>query len=161
MFGFFKKKKAFTVTSPTRGKLIELSKVKDPVFAQKMMGDGFAIGPDTSAGVIIVEAPVSGKIVSLPTSKHAFGIHTDNGVDVLVHIGIDSVNLKGKGFESFVQEEDKVKQGQKIIQLDPQILKENKIDDTIMVIFTSGYDKAISLNEAYGTEVSSDEKLIG
>lgn len=161
MFGFFKKKNTFTVIAPTKGKLVELSKVKDRVFAQKMMGDGFAISPDTSTGLITVKAPVSGKIISLPSSKHAFGIHTEDGIDVLVHIGIDTVNLGGKGFESFAQEGDKIKQGQKVVQLDPRVLAESKIDDTIMVIFTSGYEKAIRLADRYGTEVSFSEKLIG
>lgn len=161
MFGFFKKKEPFKVVAPAKGKLINLEKVSDPVFAQKMMGDGFAIKPKEANGEISIVAPVSGKIVSLPNTKHAFGIHTDDGIDVLVHIGVDTVNLKGKGFTSFSEQGKKVKRGEKIIQVDSKILQENKIDDTIMTIFTDGYDKEILLTKPYGNEVSENEELIG
>lgn len=162
MFGFFKKKKEkFMVVAPTKGKLTDLGKVKDPVFAQKMMGDGFAIEPNTSAGEIDIVAPVSGKIVSLPSSKHAVGIHMDDGVDVLVHIGIDTVNLKGKGFTALAKQGDRVEHGQSLIRVDPSVLKQNNLDDTVMTIFTGGYDQKVNLSQKYGTEINEDQELIG
>lgn len=165
MFGFLKnltkqEVEQFMVTAPTAGTVIDLSKVNDPVFAQKMMGDGFAVKPDTSSGKIVVSAPVSGKIVSLPTSKHAVGIHTPNGVDVLVHIGIDTVNLNGEGFSTTVKEGDEVKHGDKLIEVNPQILEDNELDDTIMVIFTGGLNKPVKLNVDFDSEVSPDQKLM-
>lgn len=165
MFGLLKKLKKqevepFMVTAPTTGKVIDLSKVNDPVFAQKMMGDGFAIKPDTSSGKIIVSAPVSGKIVSLPETKHAVGIHTADGVDVLVHIGIDTVNLKGEGFSTTIKEGDDVKHGDKLIEVDPQILEDNKLDNTIMVIFTGGLDKPVKLDVDFESKVSPNQKLM-
>lgn len=166
MFGLLKKLKKqeevepFMVTAPVTGTIIDLSKVNDPVFAQKMMGDGFAVKPDTDSGKIIVSAPVSGKVVSLPDTKHAVGIHTPNGVDVLVHIGIDTVNLKGEGFSTKIKEGDEVKHGEKLIEVYPQILEDNKLDNTIIVIFTGGLDKPVVLNVNYNSKVDTDQKLM-
>lgn len=161
MFGFFKKKsEPFQVSAPTQGELINISEVSDKVFASKMMGDGFATKPKIVDGLFTIVAPVSGEIVSLPASKHAVGIHTDNGIDVLVHIGIDTVSLNGKGFESFVKEGEKVQHGDKLIQVDNNVLAEHKLDNTVMVIFTDGYDKKIDLDNKYNSQVSSNQKLL-
>lgn len=160
MLGFLKRLRAepFEVDAPTNGTLIELSKVSDPVFAQKMMGDGFAIKPQGDQ--VVISAPVSGEIVSLPNTLHAVGIHTDNGVDVLVHVGIDTVDLKGKGFMAFAKQGDKVKRGAKLLEVNEQVLKDNKLDNTIMVILTAGYDKPIEPEVGYDKEVTTGQKLL-
>lgn len=160
MLGFLKRLRAepFEVVAPTNGTLIDLSKVSDPVFAQKMMGDGFAIKPEGEH--VIISAPVSGEIVSLPNSLHAVGIHTDNGIDVLVHVGIDTVNLKGKGFTAFAKQGDKVKHGDRLLEVDERILKENNLDNTVMVILTAGYDKPVKPEVSYDKKVTTDQKLL-
>lgn len=165
MFGFLKKLKQqevepFMVVAPAKGILVNLAQVNDPVFAQKMMGDGFAVKPDISNGKFAVYAPVSGKVVSLPNTKHAVGIHTSDGIDVLVHIGIDTVNLKGKGFSTSIKEGDEVKHGDKVMEVNSQILEDNKLDNTIMVIFTGGLDKPVKLNTEYDSKISPDQKLM-
>ncbi|MBP2058230.1 glucose-specific phosphotransferase system IIA component [Lactobacillus colini] len=162
MLAFLKKLKSDPneVVAPANGTLIDLSTVSDPVFAQKMMGDGFAIKPDVSSGTIEIFAPVSGKIVSLPATKHAVGIHTKAGKDILVHIGIDTVDLKGDGFEAFAQQGDQVNRGDKLISVDAQKLKDAKLDNTIMVIFTGETDKQLNFDIGYNNEVKSKEKLM-
>lgn len=94
MFSVFKEKKCY-VYSPTVGKLMTLSEVDDPVFSTGMMGPGFAIDPISEE----VFAPIEGKITSVFPTKHAIGIKTAQGMEVLIHIGIDTVDLNGKGFD--------------------------------------------------------------
>lgn len=157
MFGFFKKKKEeFNVVAPASGILTKLENVKDPVFAEKMMGDGFAIQPDDS----IIVAPISGTIVSLPKTKHAIGIKNGEGIEVLVHIGLDTVDLNGEGFIAYAKEGDEIKQGDKLIKFDPDFMNQRGIDTTVMTIFTSGYDKEIALLKDYGSKVEINEILI-
>lgn len=135
VFNFFKKKTTkFTITAPVPGILTNLDEVKDPVFSQKMMGDGFAISLSSTATSIF--APVAGKIVSLPESHHAVGIVTKDGDEILVHIGIDTVNLNGQGFSALVRQDEKITQGQELVRLDREFLKNKEVDLTTMVIFT-------------------------
>lgn len=158
MFSFRKKHQDFLISAPVGGKLIKLEEVNDEVFSSKMMGDGFAIVP--SAGTNIVVAPVDGEIVSLPDSKHAVGITTQNGIDVLVHVGIDTVELKGEGFSTFVKAGQKVKRGNKLLSFDNNFMQNQGIDTTVMTIITGGYDKKVELTVRYQSEVSIDEVLI-
>lgn len=158
MFGFLKRnrKEEFSIVAPVSGKLIRLEDVNDPVFSQKMMGDGFAIQPINN----IVVAPLSGTIVALPKTKHAIGIKTKDGIEILIHIGLDTVDLNGEGFKSFVNEGDKIKQGNKLVEFDANFMKQKNIDTTIMIIFTAGYDKVIDLLKNYGDQVEQNELLI-
>lgn len=159
MFGLFNKKKKnteFSVVAPVSGTLMDLTQVNDPVFSEKMMGDGFAIVPDEST----IYAPISGKIISLPSSKHAIGIQTSDGIEVLIHIGLDTVNLNGEGFETFVKEGAQVDQGRKLVMFDPEFMKKNNIDTTVMMIFTANYDKDIELTKEYGSKVVHNEFLM-
>lgn len=163
MFKWFGKKQEkqenFTVTAPISGKLEKIEKVNDPAFAQKMLGDGFAIIPDEDK--VTVYAPVAGKIEALPKTKHAIGIKTAQGVEILIHIGIDTVNLKGEGFEVVVNQDDEVTQGQKLEVFDKNVVTDNKLDPTVIVVFTSGYEKEIKLNQDDGAEVKANDLLIG
>ncbi|EFR91237.1 glucose-specific phosphotransferase enzyme IIA component, partial [Listeria innocua FSL S4-378] len=104
---FLKKSKNETVFAHVTGQLIALEDVPDPVFNQKMMGEGIAIKPES--GTIV--APVDGKIIQLAETKHAFGIRTDMGQEILVHIGLETVSLNGEGFNVLVNVGDKVKVG--------------------------------------------------
>lgn len=154
MFSFFNKE-PFKVVACVSGKCIMLEEVNDQVFSTKMLGDGFAIIPSTSEFV----SPVTGTIETVFPTKHAFGIKTKDGVEILVHIGLDTVNLKGEGFTSLIKAGDKVKAGQTVMKLDLSFFKQNSIDLTTMIIFTSGYDKEVTLTH-YG-EVKANEILIG
>ena len=102
------------VLAPIDGKIVELEKVPDEVFAQKMVGDGLAIDP---TGHIAV-APVSGDLVKLFPGGHAFGIATGDGVEIIVHIGLDTIELKGEGFENIAKEGQQVQAGTPIVHFD-------------------------------------------
>ena len=95
------------VYSPIKGKHVALSEVSDPVFAQKMMGEGSAILPEDNR----VLAPVSGTLTTVFPTKHAYGIKTDDGLEVLIHIGIDTVELNGEHFDVHVKQGDTVTVG--------------------------------------------------
>lgn len=135
MFNFFKKSKSKgnEVKAPIKGNLIPLSEVSDDVFSQKMLGDGFAIKP-TGQEVI---APVSGTITTLFPTKHAIGIKTDKELEVLIHLGIDTVELKGEPFKLFVEQGDSVKAGDKLAEMDIADVADHGLDNTVMVVYTN------------------------
>ena len=130
MLSFLKRNKNYKIQAVVDGSSIDIEKVNDSTFSQKIMGDGIAIIPDNG----IVVAPCDGKITVLPESKHAFGILSDDGVEVLVHIGVDTVDLKGQGFENKVSQGSIVKQGDPIITFERETLISQGIDCTTMVI---------------------------
>lgn len=159
MFTLFKKKaEPFVVSAPISGKLIDLADVNDEVFSEKMMGDGFAVIPAESKS--IVSAPVSGVIEMVADTMHAVGIKNDDGVEILVHIGLDTVTLNGQGFKSFIKAGKRISRGDKMIEFAPEFMKEKGIDMTVMTIFTSGYDKDIVLDVAYNTQVAPNSVLL-
>ncbi|MFP7478756.1 glucose-specific PTS transporter subunit IIBC [Terribacillus saccharophilus] len=106
------KMNAFVI--PMSGTLRYLEDVPDLVFSEKLMGDGFAIEPVNGT----VVSPVNGKVINIFPTKHAIGLEADNGREVLIHIGLETVNLKGEGFEVFVKEGDRVTAGQKLVEAD-------------------------------------------
>lgn len=117
--------------APADGKLIPISEVTDPVFSSKTMGDGFAVKPATSD----VYSPVTGKILSIFATKHAIGYQLDNGLEVLLHMGIDTVELNGEGFTLYVKDGDIVKPETKIATIDlDKITTAGKQTDLIVVI---------------------------
>ncbi|MEH7246204.1 glucose-specific PTS transporter subunit IIBC [Neobacillus niacini] len=119
--------------APLKGELKPITEVPDQVFAGKMMGDGFAIVP--SEGTIV--SPVNGKIVNLFPTKHAIGILSDTGREILIHVGIDTVNLKGQGFETLVSENDIVEQGQPLLKVDLDYIKEHATSTITPIVFTN------------------------
>lgn len=130
MLGFFKKNKNYKIQAVVDGSSIDIEKVNDSTFSQKIMGDGMAIIPSND----IVVAPCDGKITVLPESKHAFGMVSDDGVELLVHIGIDTVNLKGIGFQNKVSQGSVVKQGDPIIIFEREKLISQGVDCTTIII---------------------------
>ncbi|MEG2984563.1 MAG: PTS sugar transporter subunit IIA [Paraclostridium sp.] len=136
LFDIFKKSKQEDVkgiVSPTNGELLEITKVPDEVFSTKMMGDGFAI--KSSDGVIV--SPVDGKIGVVFETKHAIIIESTEGKEILIHLGIDTVNLKGEGFEVFVNVGDEVKAGDKLVKMDLPFIEANAKSSISPVIFTN------------------------
>ncbi|KRL38372.1 PTS sugar transporter subunit IIA [Liquorilactobacillus uvarum] len=158
MFNFLNKNKVLEVVCPITGVLTKLESVKDQVFSTKMMGDGFAIVP--SKGSTTVFSPVAGTIVSLPDSKHAVGVTTEGGIDILIHVGIDTVELNGKGFETFVKKQQRVRRGDALLSFDDKFMDSKKIDMTVMTIFTGGYNKKVELTENFGTLISAKNILL-
>lgn len=121
------------IVSPTNGKILELSEVPDQVFSQKLMGDGFAI--QSTDGIIV--SPINGTVEMVFETKHAIGLKDSNGRELLIHLGIDTVNLKGEGFNVFVNVGDTVKAGDKLIEMDVEFIKANAPSDISPVIFTN------------------------
>ena len=104
------------------GNVIPIERVKDPVFSTKMLGEGLAIEPDSCT----ILAPCDGIIsMTMQDTKHAIGITAKNGMELLIHLGLGTVHLKGEGFQLFAQKGDQVKTGDKLIQFDTDIIKTN------------------------------------
>ena len=122
------------VYSVADGQVIELEQVKDPVFAQKMMGDGFAVEP--ANGNIV--SPVSGTVSSIFPTKHALGLVTEAGLEVLVHIGLDTVSLEGKPFTVHVAEGQKVAAGDLLVTADLDAIRSAGRETSTVVVFTNG-----------------------
>ncbi|MUV36811.1 PTS system beta-glucoside-specific EIIBCA component [Lentibacillus sp. JNUCC-1] len=125
-----------TVYAPITGKVTALEEVPDPVFSQKMMGEGVAIEPDDGT----VYAPVDGTIIQLFETKHAIGIRAENGAEILIHIGLDTVELKGDGFTAFVAEDDHVKTGDKLLTFDIDTIKSHDKNPITPIIVTNKDD---------------------
>ncbi len=121
------------VNSPMAGEILSITDVPDQVFSQKMMGDGFAIKP--SDGKVV--APVSGKILNIFPTKHALGMQSEDGLEILIHIGIDTVKLKGEGFTQKVEEGQTVKQGDLLMEVDLDYIANNAASTVTPVIFTN------------------------
>ncbi|EGD52715.1 PTS system IIA component, Glc family [Thermoanaerobacter thermohydrosulfuricus] len=150
MFNIFKKKKYVDIYSPINGRLLKIEDVPDPVFSQKMVGDGVALEPKEG----IVYSPVNGTIIQLFPTKHALGIKTEEGLEVLIHIGMDTVEMKGNGFESFVSEGEKVKVGDKLIKFDMELVKkEHPLTSPIIITNMDIVDKIVK--EPDGEEVKA------
>ena len=133
VLGLFRKKATTVeICSPVNGWCMDLSEVEDPVFSEKMMGEGTAVKPEENK----VKAPCSGRLSMIFPTKHAFGITTDDGVGVLVHIGLDTVELNGRGFRVFKTQNDRIKKGETVVEFDETYLKDKAYNMTTMVIVT-------------------------
>ncbi|GAA0348480.1 PTS glucose transporter subunit IIA [Bacillus carboniphilus] len=130
-----------TLKAPLTGKLVPLEQVPDPVFSQKMMGDGIAIEP--SNGEVV--SPLSGEVIQVFPTKHAIGIKAPNGLEVLIHVGLETVSMNGEGFESHVQEGAKVKAGDILLTVDFDKVKE-KAKSSITPIILTNSDQIDSMN---------------
>lgn len=134
MLGFGRKK--FHLAVPFEGRVVPVDEVPDPVFAQRMLGDGFAVVPPEGAGVVDVCAPVAGTLVKVFSTLHAFALKSDEGVEVLVHIGLETVELKGEGFEALAATGDRVEAGQPVIRVDVAAVRAGGRDPITPVVLT-------------------------
>lgn len=126
----WKKENKEDVLCPVEGKVIDITEVNDPIFAGEELGTGIGIIPQKD----LIVSPVSGEIQSIFTTKHAVGIKASNGVEYILHIGINTVELNGKGFQLYVKTGQKIKSGQKLVKVDFDLLKEKGYDTTVMLI---------------------------
>ncbi|HHK0761096.1 TPA: PTS transporter subunit IIBC [Enterococcus hirae] len=133
------------------GEVIDLATVNDPVFSKKMMGDGFAVIPTTGE----VVAPITGKVVSIFPTKHAIGMETEEGAEVLIHMGIDTVQMDQPAFEILVTEGQTVEAGAKLAQMNLTEIKNEGKDITIMVVFTDGKVNEMILKHLRPTELGT------
>lgn len=124
----------FDFVAPMTGRILDLDDVSDKVFSDRLMGDGFAIELTESE----VVSPVDGVVEMTYPSKHAFGIKANSGEEILIHLGMDTVELDGEGFESFVETNDRVKKGQLLCKIDLDYVKDHGKSLVSPVIFTSG-----------------------
>ncbi|SNH76781.1 PTS system beta-glucoside-specific transporter subunit EIIABC [Streptococcus pneumoniae] len=124
------------IFSPISGEIIPLSDVQDKTFSDKLIGDGVAIIPSEGK----VYAPFDGKITNIFPTKHAIGLKSDEGVELLIHIGLDTVELKGQGFISHVEEGDRVFKNQLIFEMDLNLIKTKGYETVTPVIVTNTND---------------------
>lgn len=130
---FNKKKKEIILSSVCNGEVIKIEDVQDPVFSQKMVGDGFAQVP--SEGIIY--APFDGEVALFMDTKHAIALKDEDGLEVLIHVGIDTVNLKGAPFTGVINTGDKVKKGDVILKFDIKAIEEAGYQITTPVVITN------------------------
>ena len=133
------------VTAPFSGKLVPLSSVPDETFASGVLGEGIAIEP--SDGLFC--SPVSGTVESIAETRHAIGFAGDNGLEILVHVGLETVGLKGEGFEILVKEGDTVKEGQPVAKVDLDLIRARGLNTITSIVLTGGADD-MELNCAEG-----------
>ena len=130
--------KEFKIAAPIKGTLIPITEVPDPVFAEKILGDGFAIIPNDDG---IVCSPINGKVVQVFETKHAVTLIDAEGMEVLIHFGVNTVQLEGEGFTSHIKADEEVKVGTKLIEADLKVIREKASSDNVIVVFTSSEQK--------------------
>ncbi|MDM5263157.1 PTS glucose transporter subunit IIA [Sulfurovum sp. XTW-4] len=135
MFGFLKRK-VREIKAPVDGQVVALESVKDEVFSQKLVGDGVAIIPMSD----VFTAPIDGKITKIFSTNHAYSIKSTKDLEVMVHIGLETVALGGKGFERLANEGDEVKAGDPIIRVDLSYVREHAKDIITPVIIAEESD---------------------
>ncbi|ANT56803.1 MULTISPECIES: beta-glucoside-specific PTS transporter subunit IIABC [Bacillus] len=139
----------YEVQAPMSGKVIPLSEVNDSVFSSEMMGKGVAILPDKG----VVQAPFSGKVVTVTPTKHAIGLVSDDGIELLIHVGIDTVSLNGQFLDVLVKEGDKIKTGDHLLSFDIEGIQSNHLDVVTPIIVTNStqYLDVIHTGDAHVT----------
>ncbi|OOE14852.1 PTS sugar transporter subunit IIA [Fictibacillus arsenicus] len=152
LFGKKEVKKEETIIAPLTGKIVSIEEVPDPTFSQKMMGDGIAIEP--TEGVVV--SPVDGEIVQFFHTKHAIGIQSESGAEILIHVGLETVNMNGEGFEGHVNVGDKVKAGDKLLSFDLDLIKEKAASTVTPIVITNG-DAVESLDKRAASEAIKGE----
>lgn len=141
VFKLFKRNEE--ISAPVTGGLIPLSLVKDPVFSQGLVGAGFAVDPADGN----VYSPISGIVKSIFPTKHAMTLVTDKNDEVLLHVGIDTVELKGEGFKVFVKEGDKVTPNDKLLNVDLKCLDDYGKGKSVMVLFPNLTELPIEISQ--------------
>ena len=157
MFNFFKKKQdnTFFLGAPVKGKAVDLKEVNDPTFSTSMLGQGVAIIPFEGK----IYAPADGEIAMVFDTLHAVSMTADNGVEILVHVGLDTVELKGEGFEGHVKAGDKVKKGDLLLTVDLDAVKEAGYD-TITPMLVCNTDDYAAVEGIFGKDVMPKDDVV-
>lgn len=157
-FNLFKKKKdlELKIYAPLNGKIVPLEDVPDPVFSQKMMGEGAAIIPTDGH----VHSPVDGKVIQVAPTKHAVGIETEDGTQILIHFGLETVALKGEGFSVKVAQGDDVKKGQPLLEADFDHIRESVEHIITPIIITNSAQSDKTYKLATEKEAVAGETVI-
>lgn len=158
MFNLFKK--SYNLVAPISGEIVDITEVPDPVFGQKMTGDGVAINP---TGDTIV-APADCTVTLIFGTKHAIGLSTDTGLELLIHFGLETVSLNGEGFEALVSQGDKVKAGTPLMKVDKALISSKGFPLITPFIITNidsvkGIEKVTGIQAEAGKDVVITYKL--
>lgn len=152
---FEKKQESEVIYSPLKGDVVKLSEVNDPTFAQEIMGKGIAIEPSNGR----VVSPVNGIVAAFFNTKHAIAIQSDKGAEILIHIGIDTVELEGNHFTANVEQGDRVSIGDLLVEFDVEAIKKEGYDVVTSIIITNT-DKYIDINGTDNKEIIEKDCLI-
>jgi PTS system IIA component, Glc family (TC 4.A.1) len=156
MFNIFKKNcKKLLIKAPVDGDIVDIVEVPDEVFAQKLVGDGVAVNPKSD----IFVSPVNGVITTVFPTKHAIGIKTLEGIEIMIHVGVDTVKLNGEGFTTFINEGDKVKVGDKLLQINRSVL-ESKAKSLISPIIITNMGKIKEFKKIIGNVTAGETDII-
>lgn len=156
MFKLFSKKAAVEeLVAPMSGKVVQIEDVPDEVFSRKMIGDGIAIEPDE--GVVV--SPVDGEVVQFFPTKHAVGLKTKSGLEILIHIGMETVALNGEGFEGFVQQGDRVKAGDKLVTFNLEQIRE-RAESIISPVVVTNFDAVDTLSKTAETSAKRGKSVL-
>lgn len=149
------KASADVVCAPVTGKVIAMTEVSDPVFGGEILGKGCAVWPEED----MVYAPADGTITV--AMGHAMGIMSSSGVELLVHCGVDTVNLQGKGFESFAKQGDEVKAGQPLLKMDRAVIAEAGYKDCVVLAVSNTAEFAsVDMAAESGSRVAAGEAVV-
>ena len=154
MLGFLKKDKTFYVYAPMSGTVQELEQVPDEAFRDKLLGDGMAVLPEKGD----IYAPVDGVITDVTDTKHAFCITAKNGAEILLHVGINTVNLKGEGFEVIVKEGDKISVGDKLGKVNLSYVHQYGLPIITPILLTEPEEYEL-VETAFGTVIGGEDVL--
>ena len=149
------KNSEITLLAPLSGQIVALEQVPDPVFSGKVLGDGIAIIPEDGK----IYSPVTGTVTTVSTTLHAYGFAAENGLDILIHVGLETVSLKGEGFKVYIKEGDMVKAGELIAEVDLEYLKKKEISGTTPVLICGGAEDK-TLTTANGKAVAGKTAVI-
>lgn len=153
-YGFLKKE--VHIFSPIVGQCISIDQVPDPVFSEKIMGEGVGFINSGSS----VYAPCEATVVLLPSSKHAVGLQSEEGIEILIHIGMDTVELNGAGFTSYVKVGDSVRAGDRLLSYDRSFMEEKGVNLITPMVITNSADGTVRIMpEIYG-KVNLDSEII-
>ncbi|MFT8318174.1 MAG: PTS glucose transporter subunit IIA [Sporolactobacillus sp.] len=143
------------IMAPVTGEIIDLKQVNDGIFSSEFMGKGAAIIPKEG----IVLSPCNGLVTATSPTGHAYGLKSDGGAELLIHLGIDTVELNGASFESFVKKRQRVVKGEKIAELRLQMIKDCHLDPAVIIVVTNSADYA-SVKRNKQKRIASGGKLL-
>ncbi|MCR3759576.1 sucrose-specific PTS transporter subunit IIBC [Clostridium felsineum] len=145
------------ITSPANGKVVLLKNVPDKTFSTGLIGEGIGVDPEDGE----VVAPIDGTIVHIFETKHAIAIKGKTGVEMLIHIGIDTVKMEGEGFKSFVSDGQEIKKGDKLVQFDLDLVKEKAVSPIVLTIVTNHEDMGfVKVEKADGKQVKQKDEIL-